>query len=1426
MKSKLITAFALPAVFLVLFLGSAQDALAATVTSNGTGGGDWGIGATWSGGSVPGNNDTVIIASGDTVTISANRQAGVVTINSGGTIRFTANATLQINSASTFTINGTLDLGSVTSDIKANNVAVTLSTGANGLIQIASSRLLDSGGAGFVFTLNMAGSSWDLTSLGTSGTVEYNGGTQTVTSTTFFNLHCTGSGTKSPGGIVTVNGTFTVDTGVTFSTANSFNAAGNWVMNGTFTQTAGTTTFTGGGTHTLSGSGSSQFAALTTSSQTINAGASDLRITGNWTHGTAGIFNEQTSTVTFNGSGNQTQPTTSFVPQFYNLTINKSGGNLSSSRVWTVTNNFQLTNGTIAPANGSSFNNYTMSGGTFTAPSGTVSITGNFTNNGGTFTAGTGTVQFNGSSAQTIGGSSSTAFSGLTINNSAGVSLNTAGSVSGVLTLTTDLTATATLTQSGTSAGTGDVVGTVSRSDIGTTTRAFGNPFVQITRDSGTLTQLSITLAKGSTPTHLATGVRRQYTLTPGAGTFNATVQLHYLDSELNGNAEGTLELYRSADGGLTFASQGASARDATDNWVRQTGITTFSPWGIAGPNAPTAIQMAGYAANRFGKGKVLLEWETGYEVDNLGFNIYRQQGGDRVRINKSLIAGSALFAAPGTRLTAGRSYIWRDKLPEGSDAYYWLEEIDLTGRSLWHGPIFVGEDPPHKSKLQLTSNEVPDAITIEQMNSEAADQGPTLPVEEAAHLRMVPSKGLMAKESVGATALSWTLGSQAAVKLSVKREGWYRASAAELQAAGLAPNADPKRLQLWVDGQEVPIKVLSTKNTLTAIEFYGVGLDTPSTDSHTYWLIVGAQNGKRISTTSGTGSATPAASFQYTVERRDRSIYLSGIRNGEAENFFGAVVVSNPVNQVVNLSRVDTGASGQATVEVAMQGLSLLSHYVMVWLNGSYLGAVEFTGPANGSATFTVPMSSLLEGANTFTLRGQTTVLDVSLVDRIRVTYWRTYTADGNLLKLTANGGEKVTIGGFTSTGVRVVDVTDPLAPQELQLAGPSGNGVSSEVAFSVPGLGSRTLLAFASDQVRAVAGASANNKSNLRNTNTQADLVIITHASLVDSFRPLQSFRQGQGLKVAMVDIEDVYDEFSYGNKTPQAVREFLSYAKTSWKQAPKYVLLAGGASFDPKNYVGQGANDLVPTKLVDTQFMETASDDWFSDFNNDALAEMAVGRLPANNPSEADTMVSKIIAYETSAGSNSVTLTADQNDDFSFEGASAQLKPLVPPGIGVAEIDRGQLGTTLAKQQLLNAIAAGQKIVNYTGHGSSRQWRSGFFTSDDARALANGSHLPLFVMMTCLNGLFQDVNLDGLAPALMKSANGGAIAVWASSGLTEPAEQSVMNRQLYTLLFPSGGVAPNLGDATMKAKAAVTDPDIRRTWILFGDPTTRLK
>lgn len=835
---------------------------------------------------------------------------------------------------------------------------------------------------------------------------------------------------------------------------------------------------------------------------------------------------------------------------------------------------------------------------------------------------------------------------------------------------------------------------------------------------------------------------------------------------------------------------------------------------GITCPLAPSLAKVNSFAASGFDDGRVLLQWKSAYEVDNLGYNVYREVNGERRKINSQIIAGSALVTGPNVALTAGRSYAWSDRLNQsGASTQFWLEDIDLKGNSSWNGPIRIDQKSGKATTLDQSALLGKIGVAQSQMT---LGQG-SVPVERRAGI---------ADLTAAAIQLQTNLAGLAAVKLAVKQEGWYRVSQRELVNAGFKPNIDPRNLQLYADGRPVPMIVKGEQDgrfdPTDSIEFFGLGIDSPVTDSRVYWLAAASKVGTRISSAIGVGQTPAAKSFQSSVERKDRTMYFAALKNGEAENFFGPVIASTPVDQSLSLTNLSPAPGGSALLEVAVQGVTAQSHQVRVTLNGTALGTISFSGQTRGARSFDVPQSSFREGINSVQLMSLGGSADISLVESLRVTYWHSYRVDSNQLRLTAQGGEQVTLSGFTSGGVRVLDVTDPNKPLELPAKLAVGKPGPGTVTVSVPGSGQRMLYAFSSDQAKSEP-ARLNTPSNWRQAGQGADLVVFTRKDLMASLAPLAAARKNDGLSVAVVDIEDVYDEFSFGHKTPQAIRDFLQFARSNWQSAPRFVLLAGDASYDSKNYLGYGDADLVPTRLIDTRYLEAASDDWFSDFNGDGSAEMATGRLPVRTALEAAVLVAKITGYESSRVVNSVVLASDSADGFDFAAANNLVRPFIPAGAGVTEVRRGSSDDAAVKAQLLASINSGAKVLSYNGHGSTNQWRGNILTSDDARSLTNGQNLTLFVLMTCLNGYFDDPVIDSLAESLLKASNGGAVAVWASTAQSDPAAQSVMHQAFHRELF-SGTLT--VGEAASRAKSAVSDSDVRRTWILFGDPSMRFK
>ena len=836
--------------------------------------------------------------------------------------------------------------------------------------------------------------------------------------------------------------------------------------------------------------------------------------------------------------------------------------------------------------------------------------------------------------------------------------------------------------------------------------------------------------------------------------------------------------------------------------------ITSSTNWTASScAGAPTLISFGAFTANAQ-DGGVMLKWRTGYEVSNLGFHVYRQDGARTVRLTPSPIAGSALLAGPATVLTAGNSYTWFD--PEGAPtSTYAIEELSLTGAKTMHPSVHVSHGADARSAGAHT--------LLSQLGRSSSSR--TAPVEaRIASTRTSPSQ----------IAIQNRLTGSAALKLAIQHEGWYRAEAAQLAAAGLPPGANPQLLQLFVNGHELPTLVEGEEHgAIDAIEFYGLGLDTIWSDTQIYWLTWGSNIGLRVRTEAANTPTThdPPPTTRFTVEWRPRALYFAALLNGDADNFFGPVLdADDPVAQPLTIANLDAAAPGTSQLKVKLQGATAGPHNVAVAINGVQLGAVLFADQNAGESAFSVPNSRLYEGANTLTLTVQGAAGDVSVVDTVQVSYPHLYAADGDYLRFTAPAGTPITISGFSASRIQVVDITDQSAITLPQVeVGAQGAGYAA--SFTPPGAGTRTMLAFTSARKSAPLSIAANHPSSWRSAQPGSDMVIVSHADFLAGLAPLKSLRESQGHTVTLIDVQELYDDFNFGAMSPYAIKEFLSAAKSGWQTKPRWLLLVGDATFDPRNYLGTGLVDFVPSELVDTAVLETASDDWYADFTGDGIPHLGVGRLPVRTAAEAGAIVGKIVAYDRAVGAawkNQTLLVVGQGDsDNDFAGAAAKVQATLPHGMAVAKIADGDSN---ARATLLKNLNSGVGLVNYTGHGSSEVWADGLFSSDDAAAMTNGAALPFVVSMTCLNGYFEDVYSESLAKALMKSPGGGAIAVWASSGLTSSPAQSTLNTALLSSLFGTNPLT--LGEAAAAAKAATDDIDIRRTWILFGDPATRLQ
>lgn len=947
----------------------------------------------------------------------------------------------------------------------------------------------------------------------------------------------------------------------------------------------------------------------------------------------------------------------------------------------------------------------------------------------------------------------------------------------------------------------------------------------------------------------------------------------------------------------LTPGSAGA----AGNNSVSNTTGTTIDPtldFGLV-PLGPTAVKLAEFTAVSDGQ-RTLLQWRSGAEKDNLGYNVYRVGGnGVKVKVNPEILAGS-LFQVGRTTLTAGNSYAWLDD-NSGAGARYLLEDVDASGKRTQYGPIIA------QPVAKLPTKAAPLARRLSQINEARANaaSNPTYGANTANTANnnanaANSNTGEFVRPSVTGTTAArmpadspawqrqlWVAQQAMALRLDITQTGWYRVTGAQLQAAGLDLNSFAvSNLQLYADGVEVPLGLVNAYKVMTsesAVEFYGVTSDTIESGTRTYWLVAGDRAGLRLDnprraaptggidpennssgnagnngSNAGSNNGTPslggmntggimgtgggmtgggsnasalgsssaasnAASYQQTVALGERALYIAVAKNGEeTSNFYDAVVAGTPVTQTLVIDNLDSGSSTNATLSAELLGFNDgVTHRVQFSLNGNIIGEAQWVGFAPHTARFKFVNSGLQEGANTLTIKALGGSNDVSLTQRVRISYARRHVARGGQLWFaTGKTPQNVSVTGFSNSQTRLFDVTNAAHPVLIPTrTAPDATGY----ALSAERLGAkRSFLAINEAAFLTPARLTRATPSHWTDAAQRADFLIIAPAAWREAVQPLAAARQARGLVTQVVSIEDIFAEWGGGERSVAALRGFLRWTAQNWATAPRYVLLVGDASYDPRDYLQLGAHDYVPTGWLTTDAFETMSDESLVDFNGDGVGEMSVGRWPVRSATEAAALTVKTLAYHADP-SRGALFVSDTDTSEDFAGMNQALRSQLPQGMPSQTLVRGTQPDSTLRPALLAAMNNGPALVHYAGHGSIETWsEANLLASTDANQLTNNGRLSVYVMLTCLNGYFADEWSNSLAESLLKAPN-GAVAVWASAGMTVPSSQQAAGTEWYRQTLTNGA---RLGDAARAAKRATTDSEVRATWVLFGDPTLVLR
>ncbi len=511
--------------------------------------------------------------------------------------------------------------------------------------------------------------------------------------------------------------------------------------------------------------------------------------------------------------------------------------------------------------------------------------------------------------------------------------------------------------------------------------------------------------------------------------------------------------------------------------------------------------------------------------------------------------------------------------------------------------------------------------------------------------------------------------------------------------------------------------------------------------------------------------------------------------------------------------------------------------HQVEVRLNGTLIGTGAWDGSTAYRLNLEFPHGLLADGANTVEIHAPAAsgiASEIFYLDAIGLGYRRRYRAVDDRLEARASGHPVVTIDGFSRDDVAVFDISAPEAP--LVVADTRIEAVGGEYRVSFEAGSSRARYLAMPLATAATPILVADKPSDLAAGSHRADYLVIAAAGLEAAAADLAAYRAGQGLEAMMVELEDVYDEFSGGIVSPWAIRDFLAVAAARWSQSPRYVVLAGDSSFDYKDRLGFGGN-LLPAPMASTPDGLFPSDHRTADLaGDDGVPEVAVGRLPVRDDAQLAAYLAKLQAYEAAAGAwkSSTVWVADAIDEGGeFVDDSEWLIELVPLSLDVDRIYVDDVGPGTARQQLLETLDDGALLVHFLGHGNLVQMgdNAGLLLAGDVPSLTNGVRLPVLTAMTCALGRYDRIFFDTLSESLVLRADGGVIALWAPTGFSFNEEAIFLSDGFLPVALDGSSGDNRLGDAVGAALdhylATAEDPRafIPFVYTLLGDPAIRL-
>ncbi|NLW31007.1 MAG: hypothetical protein GXY77_06070 [Fibrobacter sp.] len=728
-------------------------------------------------------------------------------------------------------------------------------------------------------------------------------------------------------------------------------------------------------------------------------------------------------------------------------------------------------------------------------------------------------------------------------------------------------------------------------------------------------------------------------------------------------------------------------------------------------------------------------------------------------------------------------------------------------------------------------------------------------------------------------------------IKIEVDRDGIYEIKASELKALGVPVNSTPSRsYRLYEKNRQIPLYIQgSGKKTLSSddrILFYGQYLRGSQnhyeqfSNTNVYWLTWDNNEiGARVTEVSGERIKDPtlyssnlviAQSFPDTVHfEEDNDIrWLGNItdqtpeyitdspENTDSEdNWYWGIIGNNELTDF-SISVPAPASDGYARLKISLMGLTSTNtvkpdHILEILLNQDSPGKInqiKWDGQSRYifySDTFHVKGLKENDNRISFLCPQNRGYFDRSALNWVELEYPRGYHALDDQIKFKNPPDTKYSvveygISGFSSDKIELWDIKrNRFFTKFLTEKGTGQQSSTYTLVFQDSLAVNTTYLAQAVSKRLNPAGMKPDTIISNWNHVLNSDYIAISVDSFSTELKVLLETHTKRGLKTAFVDIDDIYNSFSWGIRDPESIRSFLAYLFNNGNNPPRYLLLGGDTShdLDKKNR----SRNIVPTKLSRFPGWGPGANDCYFTMvcGKDNFMDLAVGRFPAQNRLEMRTLVNKTVNYinnlQRGFWRDNILLLGGGEQKFT-EFNTEVVNNQIGSSMNIYRLDadpgsRYYKDEFTASKQIADYINSGVYIVNFNGHGGGNIWSdNNFFGYKDLSRLYNGQwgksgKLPAIFSFTCLTGFFESVFYRSLGEEFIRTDENGAVCFYGASAYTSSSGNLLLNKLILQNAihgdFESTGDLIKFCETSMLVRHGEHYLDLVRQYNLLGDP-----